>query len=132
MTPEEFLTARIKEDKRVAKDAIRSHVDLGDDADDIGAWETGHGPMDECRIEGTHMTIYDEGGHTAAQATHIALWDPHRVLIECEAKREMVGLLRADIVDPHNALRRQWAAQILRAMTLSHADHPDYTKVTYG
>ena len=32
-----------------------------------------------------------------ATSAHIALWDPKRVLVECEVKREMVALLKAQV-----------------------------------
>ena len=38
------------------------------------------------RVEGDDITVYDEGGHDAGQALHIALHDPQDVIADCEAK----------------------------------------------
>ncbi len=46
-------------------------------------------PEGECRccaVEGDDILIYEEGGHTQAQAVHIARHDPRDVIADCEAK----------------------------------------------
>jgi hypothetical protein len=100
MTLAEFLLARVAEDEAAARTAImesyeeerwlrpneRGVVQVVDD----GVWRTGDHAMDEARIDGIGITVYDEGGHTAEQARHIARWDPARVLADCEAKRRIV------------------------------------------
>jgi hypothetical protein len=55
-----------------------------------GHWKTGCTCKGECRehgdcerVEGDNITIYDEGGHGADQARHIARHDPRRVLDQC-------------------------------------------------
>lgn len=57
---------------------------------------------------------------------HVQRHDPARVLAECEAKRETLGLLLADTNDAGNAVRRGWAWDVLRRHAAIHADHPDY------
>ncbi|HLK73776.1 MAG TPA: DUF6221 family protein [Streptosporangiaceae bacterium] len=46
-------------------------------------------PGGECRccaVAGDDILIYEEGGHTQAQAVHIARHDPRDVIADCEAK----------------------------------------------
>lgn len=46
-----------------------------------------------CRIQGSNgMCIYDEGGHDAHDARHIARWDPSTVLRLVERDRELLRL----------------------------------------
>lgn len=59
---------------------------------DDGVWSTGDHSMDECVVTGIGITIYDEGGHTAEQARHIARNDPSRILATCKAHRAIVEL----------------------------------------
>ena len=94
----QFLLARIDEDESTARYAL-SRGDSG---------------------------ALDYGGQWFGAVTHAERWEPTRVLAECEAKRQMLGLLEADVADPRNALRRDWAAEILRGMGSVYANHPDY------
>lgn len=98
MTITEFLLARIAEDE------ARAHYALS--RGDGGALEY--------------------GGQWYGAIKHAERWEPTRVLAECEAKRSLIGLLQSDSRDPHNAMRREWADEILRAFATVHADHPDY------
>lgn len=82
----DFLITQIEADEAVARAAMKPRR-----ADD-GRWSVGDHPMDERRIEGIGIEIYDEGGHDEHQAAHIARHDPARVLRECAAKRAIVEL----------------------------------------
>jgi hypothetical protein len=118
MNLDEFLLARIAEDKRVAMDAGGT----GGQAD----WTpelVGHGP----------------GGPGAAE--HVARHDPARVLAECSAKRRIVLACRD--ARPETAFvgthppgmadfpatahgQHQLAALTLALLALPYADHPHY------
>jgi hypothetical protein len=118
MNLDEFLLARIAEDKRVAVNAA------GDGGQ--GRWSAavvGKGPV---------------GPHSAA---HIVRHDPARVLAECSAKRQIVQACRdarpetqflgtrppgmADFpIAAHG--QHQLAAVILALLALPYADHPHY------
>ena len=118
MSLDEFLLARIAEDKRVATDAA------GDDGQ--GEWSTddvaGAGP-----------------GHGSVE--HIARHDPARVLAECSAKRRIVLACRearpettfvgthppgmADFPTAAHG-QHQLAAVTLALLALPYADHPHY------
>ena len=118
MNLDEFLLARIAEDKRVAMDAA------GDDGQ--GRW--------------TADAVRDgpAGPHSAE---HVARHDPARVLAECAAKRRIVQACRdarpemtflgtrppgmADFpIAAHG--QHQFAAVILALLALPYADHPFY------
>lgn len=135
----EFLLQRIADDEAVAKGAIdpepqtrtyySGHTEV---LADKGEWrlpDPADG-MNECRIEGVFMIIYDEGGHTRGQAEHIARHDPARVLAECEAKRRIVEWHRClDDWEPRGACNDcadTFPCRTLRALATIHADHPDY------
>ncbi len=119
MTLTEFLTARLDEDEAVARAALFDKVTLiPDPSGAMRQMETVDGltrqvievrqvpaqiesarQVDEGNwtrigsyVDGTVMRIYDEGGHSAEQAEHIARHDPARVLREVEAKRAIVAL----------------------------------------
>ena len=85
MTITEFLEARIAEDEKVATEATRGG--------DGQWWVAGEHEMEECVVEGDTFKIYDEGGHDAWQAEHIARHDPARVLAECAAKRAIIAVI---------------------------------------
>lgn len=62
-----------------------------------GHWKTGCSCDGECRehgdcerVEGDNITIYDEGGHDADQARHIARHDPATVLADIAGKRALL------------------------------------------
>jgi hypothetical protein len=126
-----FLLARIAEDEAVAQAAIRDEPVVADWVDghplmasDDGRWfsEPGDGYGSE-RVEGLGITIYDEGGHSSAQATHIARHNPARVLAECEAKRRIVEAVDAWWWD--DWAKRTYDA-VLRHLAEVYGDHPDY------
>ena len=95
-----FLMARVRDDEAVAGKAIMFAGEGGDEWESPGYQQ--------------HLTITrDSEGLTD-------------VGIECAAKRAMIGLLRADAQDPHNALRRAWANEILALMAKRWVSHPDY------
>lgn len=81
-----WLRQQWDKDERVAQEAIA-------DAHDDGRWTAGMGGGPAERIDGLGITIYDEGGHTAEQAEHIARWDPDRVLAEVNAKRALLKVI---------------------------------------
>jgi hypothetical protein len=51
-------------------------------------------------------------------ASHVARWDPARVVAECRARRAVVDVVR-DRADDE-------AVRVLRALALPYADHPDF------
>lgn len=68
----------------------RARAALRDDGDH-GVWVAGSG-IGDCTVEGDGITIYDEGGHTAEQARHIATWDPYTALNVVCAIRAVLDL----------------------------------------
>jgi len=71
---------------------------------------------------------------TAAQAEHIALHDPARVLREVEARRELLGLAtdrctKEDCYDhspDEHVTGEVYGNLIIKALLMPYADHPDY------
>ncbi len=135
VTLTDFLLARIAGDEAVARAALSD----GSEQKDDGRWSVsdswGH---DDCLIEGIGITIYDEGGHDAAQAAHIARWDPARVLAECEAKRRIVEVHEPMLIDAPTFADQTFAVvtcslcddahpcRTLRHLAAVYADHPDW------
>lgn len=133
MTITEFLLARIEEDEKVARAAIRS----GD-----GTWTAGEqfdvdGEVyDRCAIFGDDLHIYDEGGHDEEQAEHIARHDPARVLAESAAKRAIVELHRpieqlwwpeqVPVEVCEMCDEERWECETICALASVYASHPDY------
>ena|SRR5689334_22914561 len=79
----EWLREQIDHDARVAAAAAP------------GTWEQ-YGEAIAAQVPGRYgstISIYDEGGHTAADAEHIVLWQPSRVLDEMDTKRRLLDLL---------------------------------------
>jgi Family of unknown function (DUF6221) len=116
-TLDEFLLARIAEDKRRATDAATS-CGRAD-------WVVGDAP------EGTQADV----------AEHLARHDPARVLAECAAKRRLVLACRDSRLDraflgsrPEGLAdftltpsdQHQLAALTLALLALPYAEHPDY------
>jgi hypothetical protein len=117
---DEFLLARIAEDKRMATDAAA--------ASGRAAWSVADAAqMDGCGQHGT--------------AEHVARYDPARILAECSAKRWTVLACRAARPDmaflgtrPRGMAdfpltprdQHQFAALTLALLGLPYADHPDY------
>jgi hypothetical protein len=108
----DFVRARLDDDENTARAAL-------DGPGDDGAWYTGSHEMNECRIEGHDMIIYDESGHTAEQAKHIARHDPARVLRQTEALRNITD-------HAHYALDDDSRDEILRIIAAIWTDHPEY------
>ena len=119
-----FLSARRDEDEAVAKHAGGRE------------WRTGCTCEGECpgypsceRVEGDDITIYNEGGHDAYQAEHIARHDPARLLREVEADRALMAKLR-QVEELGERLRVDTEILILRQVIAIRAaiwnDHPDY------
>jgi hypothetical protein len=116
---DQFLLARIAEDKRIATDAA-------------GA---------DGREDWTPADVPGDGGPAGAAAELVARYDPARVLAECAAKRKLVmacrdarpelaflGTRPSGMADfplspsgPH-----QLAAFALAVLAMPYADHPDY------
>jgi hypothetical protein len=114
---DEFVLARIAEDKRLAADAAAASGRESWSAGDVG-------------LDGWRGT-----------AEHIARYDPARIMAECAAKRRAVLACRearpdlaflgarppgmADFpMTPHD--QHQFAALTLALLALPYADHPDY------
>lgn len=130
-----FLNARLDEDEAIARGAAPGPYPR--DADPpLGVWLVQYGT----EITGSGMTIYDEGGHDDAQATHIARHDPARVLREVAAKRAILAEHKMHrTTDYHNSTIWYCAGcnwineedDTLRCDTTLHlasvySDHPDY------
>lgn len=128
----EFFEARIADDEAVAKAAIQ-HLSRYDPQTqdriqtgiDNGEWRTDSycDPNDLKMIEGAGITIYDEGGHTAEQAKHIARHDPARVLGEVAAKRGIVAKVRQGMVNIR-IFPGLWES--MQLLAVPYDDHPDY------
>lgn len=62
---------------------------------DDGEWKSGldagWGAQNACRVEGSGITIYDEGGHSEAQAAFIAAHDPAWRLADVALKRQILA-----------------------------------------
>lgn len=96
------IEAAIAETERIARSALRNparyDAKLGDYVD-IGV-DDGEWVASGCMVEPANpgrgdvfqggITIYDEGGHTEEQATHIALNDPKRVLRRVARDRKLL------------------------------------------
>lgn len=146
MTLAEFLNARLDETEARAGKPRTWTVDHHDCEDwhcdqpceEAAACEAGDHGCGGCSaaISGSGgMTIYAEGGHTLADAEHIAAHDPARVLREVEATRELLRHL----TDPESgdlwrlvirlknlpdcALPADW---LIRPFAAIWSDHPDY------
>ena len=101
--PATWLREQIEADLAIARAAIDNGASL---QRGTGTWHVGHSlcdgcpdagrcraaaadPEGECRccaVAGDDILIYEEGGHTQAQAVHIARHDPRDVIADCEAK----------------------------------------------
>lgn len=111
MTLTEFLLARITEEQSIAHAAI----------DDGAHWaHLGDGHI----IQGdTGLTVSSgwlQMPHRIEAADHIALWDPARVLAECEIKRWMVDIFGVTDYSRYND------PMVIRKIAILYADHPDY------
>ena len=114
---DEFLLARIAEDKRIAVDAAAPRGREAWDADELAP------------------------GLAEPEAEHVARHDPARVLAECSAKRQIVlacrdarpetkflGTRPPGMADFPTAAhgQHQLAAVTLALLALPYADHPHY------
>lgn len=138
MTPEEFLTARIAEAEALAHEAeVVIDNDLGEHR--IAEWwdKPEHG-----RVYAGHWYRVVQAGVTDAVNTfyntaalpHIALWDPHHVLVECEVTRAIMALHSAEPGQHPDFCGHdlhQLPCPTLRLLGTSWADHPDYAKVEW-
>ncbi|MCW2300717.1 DUF6221 family protein [Rhodococcus erythropolis] len=154
----EFLEARIAEDEAVAKAALhhprtynKATQDFDQTGTDNGSWHTSSfcDPSDQRMVEGVGITIYNEGGHTAEQADHIARHDPARILREVAAKRAVVvehklvpaknvwgestGGFGCELCDSTPDLdlggieiERSDGCKTLRTLAVIFSDHPDF------
>jgi hypothetical protein len=112
VTLTEFLIARIVDDETYAWVASADHEGNEDD----GRWHV-EGHHDSAVVRGTGIHLPDDGGHTIAQAQHIAHHDPDRVLRECRAKRRILERAEA---------HQQLDTPELRYLAEVYSDHPDY------
>jgi hypothetical protein len=87
----DWLRDQIAEDERVALAATTAvpQSEWTGPTDRVGEWQTNAYEGEE--IEGRNFHIYNEGGHSAEHARHIAAWDPSRVLAEVAAKRAVLA-----------------------------------------
>ena len=147
----EFLRARLDEDERVARAATpgpwRHNPGkqwLGPDAFEAydlakGEEFVGHGgpsPFTGC-VAATGPASHPQ---SMADARHIALHDPARVLREVEAKRRILDMWESpeaakhpggvDGRDPDEQMRDVAVAdaidEVVRLLALGYSDHPDY------
>lgn len=99
----------------------------------------GYGPIMTWVVGGEEDVYYEEsnlavavgpygGGVGDPQASHIARWDPARVLVECDTKRRIIELLAASQANcfcdsfGHHADEER----MLRFLALPYADRPGY------
>ena len=113
VTLTEFLTARIDEDEAVARAEAEMQARF------FGA------PEFTITYEWARITRHENGAQGSSFARGCP--SPARVLAECEAKRRIVldlepGAGEGDWYAGQDHLH----AQVLRALALPYADHPDY------
>lgn len=139
VTLTDFLLARIGEDEAVARAAEHS------DGPETFHWELAggrHHRFDNglgedyyavrCGTWDRILVARDEVGGVPL-SRHIARHDPARVLADCEARRRIVSMCSPTLGDElRAALSGDWdeaawlARNILAALALPYADHPDY------
>jgi hypothetical protein len=111
----EFILARVAEVEQMARDA-------GGDTW-VNPRITG---LNSCIVEGGDITIHHDGGQTAEQASHIAYWDPARVLAKCKADRMAVLALMLVSRQLLSADVKVIVQETLAALAWEHRDHSDY------
>ena len=133
----EFLTARWDEDEAVAREATDGPWAVRPNGD--SPWVIRDGRPEVWLA----ITSSDPGAPRAANADHIALHDPTRVLADIAAKRAIVGLhpatgwrgrkgrekLCETCGDPDGwdqAEPVDWPCPTLRTLAQPYAEHPDY------
>lgn len=111
----EFLLARIAEDKEAARKATPGRWKLW--AMSVLADQDGTSNVDTAVLVAD--TYGGVNGHPRTfNASHIARWDPARVLADCEAKLRILG-------DEELWLRGD-TDRVARLLASAYADHPDY------
>jgi len=137
----EFITARLGEDEAAAGEPRTwavSHHDCSEPAWDPctvqpcpEAVECAEGRCYHRAVRGSDgMIIYDEGGHTEAEAEHVARHDPARVLRQVQAMREILGehQQKANIAGEwcYNCGSLTWPCANVRSAASIWSDHPDH------
>lgn len=113
-----FLRARLDEDEAIARNAAVLPYGATE-------WFAGaEGSVfavepSQLHVRGAILSLDDIG-------THIARWDPARVLAEVQAKRRILDL--ADDGGDGGHPDGYWAAKVdvIAILALTHAEHPDY------
>lgn len=128
-----FLRGCLDEDERVAKAATAGPWTATPVV--YGPWNEGSGPPKNWEIDTPSTTVvehvYHEGGGIAieADATHIALHDPARVLREVESKRTIIERHVTDIDSDHWEARLaadDFGEAALRLLAAVYSDRPGY------
>lgn len=141
----EFLIARLSEDKAVARAATEAESgDWHTTVEETGDGENAYYAVaddDHMAEDYAYFADFSPRGPSsgANRATHIARWDPARVLAECESKRRIVELYRDaeqavatyDHAHPTDAYWQEWGnrhalALAVEFLALPYADHPDF------
>lgn len=140
----EFIGARLGEDEAMAgkprtwtvrhHDCFEFSWDPCDEVPCAQAAECAEGRCSHRVVRGSDgMTIYDEGGHTEAEAAHIARHDPARALRQVAAMRKLLNLAEypcgEDCLDHGNdehVAQEVPGIAIRRILAAIWDDHPDY------
>jgi len=125
MTLTEFLEARIAEDEEAARWTTEA------------PWQVVSGEV-LSSVSALNVASHCEGAYRMLpkDAAHIARWDPYRVWAECEAKVQIVARYKGseDALNAQPDPLKRMAAElivvtlldVLKALALPYADHPDY------
>lgn len=119
LTLSDFVLARIAEDENAAMRAGFGYgIEWTSDTDSAEDWSVVHADAKRDMV----------GCEDRDVTQHIARWDPARVLAECEAKRRIVSYADTmrQLDRSRDEMRTGDARVMLRALSLSYADHPDY------
>jgi hypothetical protein len=122
MTLVEFLAARIADDETAAWVAYSNREDVEDD----GEWRVEEQQPRSAEITGIGIRIPDDGGHSLAQAHHIARHDPARVLRDCTAKRLVVERAEGPVATDWRPDDPPTDTPELRFLAAVYSDHPEY------
>ena len=109
----DFLLARIAEDERTARAAVRTTG-----AGDVAGWYWSSAGECVC-LDETAVVVVGGWESSRPAGAHIVRWDPERVLAECAARRRVVERCSdraSGTADPDT----------LRLLALPYADHPDH------
>jgi hypothetical protein len=148
----EFLFTRIGEDKAAAQAAggvawRRGQPNYAAEwGATLDAWSSDY--IGVCEAASGDVVVYDEGAPDEDQAEHIARWDPKRVLLECEARRERLELHKPVAIEFCDLERQHpsehetrlacsacgmpaeypvwWPCDTIRTDLAVYADHPDF------